>query len=78
MRVCARTSLFLLDEPGMDTWLRDRLHAGDDGERATILGQLTRLSAPQLAGFSKEIKAIAVNPREPEFLRERATKLIGK
>lgn len=74
----ARVSLLLLGEPGEDAVLRDRLHAGDDQERREILDQLGRLSGNQLAYFNKDLEAVAKNPREPQFLRERAATLAAK
>jgi hypothetical protein len=74
----ARVSLLLLGEPGEDAFLRDRLHAGDDQERREILDQLGRLSGNQLAYFNKDLEAVAKNPREPQFLRERAATLAAK
>ena len=70
VRIRARVSLLLLGEPGMDTFLRDRLRAGDEQERRDWT-QLDRLSGPQLAFFRQALEAIAKNPREP-YLRELA------
>lgn len=72
VRLRARVSLLLLAEPGMDTWLRDRLRTGEDRERGDVLGQLGRLPAAQLEFFRPEIQAIATNARAPIYLREQA------
>ena len=78
VRIRATTSLLLLDEPGMEQALRDRLSAGDNNERGEILGQLARLPKERLANFRPQIAAIAKNVREPEYLRQRAAALGGK
>jgi hypothetical protein len=74
----ARVSLLLLGEPGADAFLRDRLHAGDDQERRVILEQLDRLSGARLGIFRNDLEAIAKNPREPQFLRDRAATLAAR
>jgi HEAT repeat protein len=73
----ARVSLVVLGEPGADGFLLDRLHAGGEQERRTILVQLDRLSASQLGAFRQALEAIAKNPREP-YLRDLAAALAGK
>ena len=78
VRIRATTSLLLLDEPGMDTTLSERLASGDDHERGEILSQLARLPKERLAFFRKEIEAIAGKDREPEYLRQRAAALSRK
>jgi len=78
VRIRATTSLFLLDEPGMDTVLRERLASGNNSERGEILSQLARLPKERRAFFRKDIEAVARNVREPEFLRQRAAALEGK
>jgi HEAT repeat protein len=78
VRIRATASLVLLDEPGADAALRDRLRAGDANERGEILRQLSRLPKPRFEFFRKEITAIASNTREPEFLRTLAAGLAGK
>ncbi|MCX6873985.1 MAG: HEAT repeat domain-containing protein [Verrucomicrobia bacterium] len=78
VRIRARVSLLLLAEPGMDAFLRERLHAGDNSERGEILSQLSRLLGPQLEDFRQAIEAIATNAREPQYLRERAGVLAAK
>lgn len=78
VRIRASTSLILLDEPGADAALRERLRTGDADERGEILRQLGRLPKPRLEFFRKETAAIASNNREPEFLRNLAAGLAGK